>query len=58
MFNEFYYNGKINTSMNSTFITLVPKKNRSIKVRDFRPISLVSSIYKVITFFEIRGNPW
>ena len=49
VFNEFYYNGKINTSMNSTFITLVPKKNRSIKVRDFRPISLVSSVYKVIS---------
>ena len=35
--------------MNSTFISLIPKKDRSIKVKDFRPISLVSSVYKIIT---------
>lgn len=34
--------------MNSTFITLVPKEDTSIKVRDFRLSSLVSSVYKII----------
>lgn len=48
VFEEFYHNGRIPTSMDSTFTTLVPKKYRSIKARDFGPISLVSSIYKII----------
>lgn len=49
VFAEFFVNGKVGTSMNSTFISLVPKKDRSVKVKDFRPISLVSSVYKIIT---------
>lgn len=35
--------------MNSNFITLVPKKDRSVKVGDFHPISLVTSVYKITT---------
>lgn len=35
--------------MNSTFIILVPKKYRYIKVHDIRSISLVSSVYKIIS---------
>lgn len=34
--------------MNSTFISLVPKKDRSVKIKDFHSISLVSSFYKII----------
>ena len=49
VFAEFFLNGKIGICMNSTFISLIPKKDRSIKVKDFRPISLVSSVYKIIT---------
>lgn len=49
VFEEFYHNGVIGKSMNSNFITLVPKKDRSIKARDFRPIGLVTSVHKIIT---------
>ena len=34
--------------MNATFITLIPKKNAAIEVKDFRPISLVWGVYKII----------
>ena len=30
------------------FITLIPKKNEAIEVKDFRPISLVEGVYKII----------
>jgi hypothetical protein len=35
-------------SLNDTFITLIPKKLGQLKARDFRPISLIGSIYKVL----------
>ena len=34
--------------MYATFITLIPKKNPAIEVKDFRPISLVGGVYKII----------
>ena len=42
MFRHFFANnGKFEKSLNATFITLIPKKNAAIEVKDFRPISLV-----------------
>ena len=49
MFEEFHRNGKIGVNINSTFITIVPKKDRLVRVKDYRPISLVTSLYKIIT---------
>lgn len=43
-----YYNSRIPTSLSSIFITLVFKKDLSIKVHDLRSISLISRVYKVI----------
>jgi len=34
-------------SVNATFISLIPKKKGAIELRDYRPISLISSIYKI-----------
>lgn len=34
-FEEFLFNGRVTTGMNSTFITLVPRKDRYIKVPCF-----------------------
>ncbi|RVW96808.1 Transposon TX1 uncharacterized 149 kDa protein [Vitis vinifera] len=48
VFLEFHTNGVINQSTNVTFIALVPKKSQSFKISDYRPISLVTSLYKII----------
>ena len=34
--------------LNATFIALIPKKNDASNIRDFRPISLVGSLYKIL----------
>jgi tripartite-type tricarboxylate transporter receptor subunit TctC len=35
-------------SINSTFVSLIPKKAGVVDIKDFRPISLVRSVYKII----------
>ena len=45
---EFYRSGVINGITNETYICLIPKKLNSCWVKDFRPISLVTSLYKII----------
>ena len=35
-------------SMNASFLTLIPKCN-AINIKDFRPISLVASVYKLLS---------
>uniref|UniRef100_A0A803PZR9 Reverse transcriptase domain-containing protein n=1 Tax=Cannabis sativa TaxID=3483 RepID=A0A803PZR9_CANSA len=48
IFKAFEVEGRIQGSMNETFICLIPKKLNSCKVKDFRPISLITSVYKII----------
>ncbi|RVW92334.1 putative ribonuclease H protein [Vitis vinifera] len=48
VFLEFHTNGIINQNTNATFIALVPKKSQTFKISDFKPISLVTSLYKII----------
>ena len=33
----------------ATFIALIPKKNDASNIRDFQPISLVGSVYKILS---------
>ena len=40
--------GKFVKSLNSTFIVMCPKKQGIEDFKDFKPISLVSSLYKLI----------
>ncbi|RVW29709.1 putative ribonuclease H protein [Vitis vinifera] len=47
-FFEFHTKGVINQSTNATFIAMVPKKSQTFKISDYRPISLVTSLYKII----------
>ncbi|GJR46898.1 RNA-directed DNA polymerase, eukaryota [Tanacetum coccineum] len=47
--NHFYYNGFCHKSGNSSFIALIPKTQGANMVKDFRPISLIGSLYKIIT---------
>lgn len=49
LFDEFHSSGKFVRSMNSTFICLIPKKKGAENISDFRPISLVSSTYKIVS---------
>ena len=49
VFLKFHSNEIINQSTNATFITLVPKKSQTFKISYFKPISLVTSLYKIIT---------
>ena len=48
VFEEFYQHSKFEKSLNTTFIALIPKKNGASNIRDFRPISLVRSVYKIL----------
>ncbi|MCH80340.1 cysteine-rich receptor-like protein kinase [Trifolium medium] len=45
---EFYSHGKLVKGSNCTFIALVPKVFNPQRVAEFRPISLVESMYKVL----------
>ncbi|WJX67068.1 hypothetical protein P8452_51564 [Trifolium repens] len=45
---EFHRNGKLTRGINSTFIALIPKVDNPQKLNDFRPISLVGSMYKIL----------
>ena len=48
VFDEFYLHSKFEKSLNATFLALVPKKNDAFNIQDFRPISLVGSVYKIL----------
>jgi hypothetical protein len=48
VFIEFHQWGKFEKSLNATFITFILKRVGIVEVKDFRPISLVSGIYKII----------
>ena len=41
----FFAKGQFEKSLIATFITLIPKKNAAIEVKDFRPICLVGGLY-------------
>ena len=47
-FEEFNQYGNFEKSQNATFIALISKKNDASNIRDFRPISLVGSMYKIL----------
>ena len=48
LFKEFHETGKFVRNLNTTFIVLVPKKSRVEDFKDFKPISLVGSLYKLL----------
>jgi hypothetical protein len=46
---DFHAHSYFKKSLNASFITLIPKKAGAIDISDFRPISLLSGVYKIIT---------
>jgi hypothetical protein len=47
-FDEVYHHCKFERSLNASFIALIPKKQNASNIRDFRPISLIGSVYKLL----------
>ena len=47
-FTEFHRNGKLTKGVNATFIALILKVVSPQRLNDFRPISLVGCMYKVL----------
>ncbi|GKV25593.1 hypothetical protein SLEP1_g35004 [Rubroshorea leprosula] len=45
---EFQKNGKIVKGLNTSFIVLVPKVENPQKIEEYRPISLIGGIYKIL----------
>ncbi|RVW82501.1 putative ribonuclease H protein [Vitis vinifera] len=48
MFKDFYDHSSFLKSLNNTFLVLIPKKSGAEDLRDFRPISLLGGLYKLL----------
>jgi hypothetical protein len=49
VFLEFHSQRLFEKSFNATFVSLIPKKTSVVDLKDFRPISLVGGVYKIIS---------
>ena len=47
-FRDFFYHGKLERNLNATFLVLKQKKGSAEDFKDFKPISLVGSLYKLL----------
>ncbi|GKU90755.1 hypothetical protein SLEP1_g4707 [Rubroshorea leprosula] len=47
-FSEFHCNGKLVRGLNSSFLTMIPKKLNAVELKDYRPISLIGCVYKLL----------
>jgi hypothetical protein len=52
---QFFTNGKVPKGCNSSFIALIPKIPDANLIKDFRPITLIGSMYKIIA--KVLANP-
>ena len=48
MLNQFFHYATLPRSFSSYFITLIPKVPSPVRIGDFRPISLLGSLYKLV----------
>ena len=46
---EFHQRGKLSKGMGASFIALIPKKVGDLGIKDYRPISLLGSLYKILS---------
>ena len=47
-FAEVHTHCKFEKSLDASFIALIPKKQNASNIRDFRPISLIGTVYKLL----------
>ena len=47
-FKDFHQQCVFEKSLNATFLGLIPKKTNAVNIKDFCPISLVGSLYKLL----------
>ncbi|WRX31361.1 Reverse transcriptase domain - like 10 [Theobroma cacao] len=55
---SFFSTRKFDTSVNNSFITLIPKVRNPVKMKDYRPISLVDSLYKIVAKILANRIKW
>ncbi|KAE8735709.1 hypothetical protein F3Y22_tig00000340pilonHSYRG01332 [Hibiscus syriacus] len=48
-FKDFYSEKKLGKGVNHSFITLIPKKTNLVGIEEYRPISLVGGLYKILS---------
>ena len=48
-FDHFYRSSEFELSLNASFLSLIPKKNNALNIKDFQPINLVGSVYKLLS---------
>lgn len=48
-FEYFHKHSAFKRSLNASFLALIPKKNNAMNIKDFQPISLVGSMYKLLS---------
>jgi hypothetical protein len=49
VFSEFHRRQQLVKNLNVIFVSLVPKKADAVEMKDFRPISLVGGMYKILS---------
>ena len=47
-FKDFHSQFVFEKYLNATFLCLIPKKTNAVKIKEFCPISLVGSLYKLL----------
>ena len=48
-FDNFHRHSVFDQSLNASFLTLIPKKCNAVNIKEFCPISLVGSVYKLLS---------
>ena len=48
-FDHLHRSSEFEQSSNASFLSLIPKKNNAVNIKDFRSISLVGSVYKLLS---------
>ena len=49
VFKHFHRYSVFEWSLNASFLSLIPKKTNAVNIKDFQPISLVGSVYKLLS---------